>query len=115
MDKPMLSHSALAPAVNALCVRLREAIRTQSWSALTRIDAEIAQLLKGQPVLALTVGDQAAVGQLRRAHQQALEACERELARLTQVLTAMRENRDGWQAYVDSHAWTPLLPSEVNP
>jgi len=114
MDKPM-STTALAPAAQALCVRLREAMRGQNWTALTRVDAEIAQLLRVPTSIAASAAERAALGQLRQAHQQAYAVCEQELARLSHVLTVMRENRDGWQAYVESHAWSVLQPAEVTP
>lgn len=113
MAKPLMTSSTLAPIINALCGRLRAAVGSQSWSALSRIDAEIAQMLNGNPGIAVSIADRALVEQLRQAHQQAVDACEREVQRLDQVLKTMRENRDGWQAYVESQAWNLQVVTEV--
>lgn len=78
--------------------RLRTAANASDWPALRVIDRELAHLLRW---MRLSGSDQerAAFEELRRAHAEAREQCDREAARLDEVLAHMRTHRDGWMAY----------------
>lgn len=85
--------------------RLRDACAQRNWTALARTDAELAQLLGGLAVAALTPGERAALQQLRGLHEQISGECRRELERVGQTLEQMRQQRQGWSAYAESADW----------
>jgi len=105
MDKPVMP--AGAPALISLGSRLREAVRTRNWPALTRVDAEIAVLLRGLDQAACKPVERAAWTQLRQTHEQALEECRVEALRIGETLEQMRQRREGWQAYAQAQDWAP--------
>ncbi|RZI57340.1 MAG: hypothetical protein EOP37_20840 [Rubrivivax sp.] len=85
--------------------RLRDACAQRNWIALARSDAELAQVLGGLDVAALTPIERTALRQLRRLHQQISGECQRELERVGQTLEQMRQQRQGWSAYAESADW----------
>ncbi len=85
--------------------RLRDACAARNWTALARTDAELAALLTGLDVAALSPGERGALQQLRRLHQQISADCQRELDRVGQTLAQMRAQRQGWSAYAESADW----------
>jgi hypothetical protein len=102
MDKP----AVITARLQMLGERLREACAGRNWQALARSDAELAQLLQGLDGSRLSPGERAALQQLQRQHALVRAECERELARVGQILSQMQAQRSGWQAYAESHSWT---------
>lgn len=88
--------------------RLRSAADASDWSTLGVIDRELAHFLRW---MRRTGSDQerAALDELRRAHAEARERCDREAARIDEALMHMRTHRDGWMAYAMSDANDPDL------
>lgn len=84
-----------------LARRLRSAADASDWSALAVIDRELAHLLRWLP-RSDAPQERAALEDLQRAHMQARERCEREAARIDDVLLRMRTHRAGWMAYAMS-------------
>lgn len=81
--------------------RLRGAATAADWSALGAIDHEVAQVLRRMRGTG-SARERAALEELRRAHAEARDCCEREAARVGEVLQQMREHREGWMAYAMS-------------
>ncbi|UXH76896.1 flagellar protein FliT [Roseateles amylovorans] len=96
--------------LQALSDRLRHAGAAHDWSALAQTDAELAQWLGTLDPVTLSEADRAALQPLRRLHAQVRTECERELDRLRQTLAQMQQQRHGWLAYAESHAWGPESP-----
>ena len=106
MDKSPLNASSVAQLIGmGSC--LREAARARNWSALMRLDAEVATLLDGFDPGLCKPTELAAWKQLCTAHENALLDCQREVRRLDQALEQMRQHREGWQAYAGSQDWMP--------
>ena len=104
MDKHEIQAGSAAVLVG-LGSRLREAARARNWSALMRLDAEVAALLRGFSREQCRPTELAAWMQLRTAHENALQDCQREVERLDQALVQMRRHREGWQAYAATQDW----------
>ncbi|MBV8503220.1 MAG: hypothetical protein JO006_16070 [Paucibacter sp.] len=104
MDKHEICATSAA-VLTGLGSRLREAARARNWSALMRLDAEVAALLRGFKREQCRPTDLAAWMQLRTAHENALQDCQREMQRLGETLEQMLQHREGWQAYAASQDW----------
>ena len=88
-----------------LARRLRRASSAADRSALGALDREVAHVLRSMPARTWSSDERAAFEELRLAHGEARERCERETARIDETLVQMRLHRDGWMAYAmsDSH------------
>ena len=69
------------------------------WRALRKLDSEIATLLQRFARVTLSENERRALGELRRAHDEAFARCEQSATALKARLADMRANRDGWIAY----------------
>ncbi|OWQ93141.1 hypothetical protein CDN99_01170 [Roseateles aquatilis] len=101
----MLSSTPVTARLQMLGERLRDACATRNWTALTRADAELAQLLGALDGAALSPGERGALQRLRALHEQVRGECQRELDRVGEALAQMRQQRQGWSAYAQSHDW----------
>jgi len=102
---PMATPASSARLLAGLAGRLREAARDGDWTALARVDAEIAEQLRGYDALRASADERASWGALRHAHEQAMQDCQRESRRLRQAIEQMVVLRQGWLAYAESQTW----------
>jgi len=96
--------------VDSLAARVREAVRTRDWTALARVDAEIAERLRGHDAQRADAGELAAWSELRQAHQAAMRECRYEAQRLSEAMEQMGAHRQVWLAYAESQAWQSVPP-----
>lgn len=90
--------SRLASLVS-LTHRVEEAVATRDWEALALADKALISALSGQG--AWGVAEQAALDDLRRAHEEASKRCVLELEQLGERLRKLSTHKDGCLAYAN--------------
>lgn len=92
MDKPL--------AWNMLARGLREAASNRNWEAVTRLDRQVADLLRSlDRQHPLTLAERGALDELCAAHRAAASACAGEIETVGGQLDEMRVRLDGLRAY----------------
>jgi len=83
-----------------LSQRLRDAADKQDWRSLASADLDVAMLLSGKgESAALSLSEQEALRGLESAHQYARLQCASAIDQLSQRMTELQANREGWLAY----------------
>lgn len=88
------------PKLEQLARRLAEGAAAGDWQAVAELDQEIAEFLRGlRQRRQWSSFERIAFEQLRVAHAQARECCERESQRVGEQLAQLRAHKDAWIAY----------------
>ena len=85
---------------------LQQAAGTRDWQALTRLDRELAELLRQWPALQdWSAAERSALEGLQQIHAQTQQRCSAELQQVAATLEQMRAGRGRWHAYAESTTW----------
>jgi len=89
----------LASQVSQLAQQLTATVQAGDWDALRALDTAMVALLSRPRTSPWNGRESAALQELRSAHQNAREHCAMAVEDMTQRLSQMRQNKDGWIAY----------------